>query len=107
MTVYVYLQKNTPAFTKITEFFRKNDPFERARTETVFTEIINILPLKENAYQVEWRETVMDRKTGKTKEVISYKLVAYTSVATPTSEADILKNPIGLIINDLNWSKEL
>jgi type IV secretion system protein VirB5 len=107
MDSYVYLQKNTPAFTKITEYFRKNDPFERARKETVFVEILRILPLKDKAYQVEWRETVMDRQTGQTNNTYNYKLVAYITLSPPDDEAAILKNPIGLIINDLNWSKEI
>ena len=107
LDVYVFLQKNTPAFTKITEFFKNNDPFERARKETLFVEIANVLPLKENAYQIEWRETIMDRKSGQTLHVNSYKLIAYTSLSPPTDESNIIRNPIGLIINDLNWSKEI
>lgn len=105
--VYAYLQKNTPAFTKVTGFFKANDPFERAKKETVFAEILNVLPLKDNAYQIEWRETVMDRQSGQTLTVTNYKLVAYTTVSPPNDEASILKNPMGLIINDLNWSKEI
>ena len=107
MEAYVYLRKNTPAFTKITAFFRKNDPFTRAKKNTVFVEIVRILPLKEKAYQIEWKETVMDRKSGTTTNVYSYKVVVYISLAPPNNEGDILKNPIGLIINDLNWSKEI
>ena len=104
---YVYLRKNTPAYTKVTQFYRKHDPFTRAKTETVFVEIVRIMPLKDKAYQIEWRETVMDRKTGQTKNVYNYKLIAYISLSPPSDEAAILKNPIGLIINDLNWSKEI
>jgi type IV secretory pathway TrbF-like protein len=104
---YVFLQRNTPAFTKVTEFFKKNDPFERAKKETVFAEIISVLPLKDNAFQVEWRETIMDRQSGQTLSTSNYKLVAYTSMSPPTDEGNILKNPTGLIVNDLNWSKEI
>ncbi len=104
---YVFLRKNTPAYTKVTQFYRKHDPFSRAKTETVFVEIVRIMPLKDKAYQIEWRETVMDRKTGQTKNVYNYKLIAYITLSPPADEAAILKNPIGLIINDLNWSKEI
>ncbi len=104
---YVFLRRNTPAYTKVTQFYRKNDPFSRAKTETVFVEIVRIMPLKDKAYQIEWRETVMDRKTGQTKNVYNYKLIAYITLSPPSDEAAILKNPIGLVINDLNWSKEI
>ena len=107
MDVYKYLHKNTPAFNKITEYFRKNDPFERARKETVFAEITRIMPLKDNAWQVEWRETVMDRKTGQALKTDNYKVIAYITISPPTDEAAIIKNPLGIIISDLNWSKEI
>ena len=107
LDAYVFIQKNTPAYTKLTAFYQKNDPFVRARKETVFVEIINVLPLKDNAYQVEWRETVMDRQSGKTQKINNYKLIAYITLAAPNDVASIIKNPIGLIINDLNWSKEI
>ncbi len=107
LEAYVYLRKNTPAFTKITEFFQGNDPFIRAQRETVFIKIIRIMPLKDKAYQIEWKETIMDRKTGETTQEEKFKIVAFVTLSPPQSEEAILKNPIGLIINDLNWSKEI
>lgn len=107
MNVYRYLHRNTPAFNKITEYFRKNDPFERAKNETVFAEITRILPLKDNAWQVEWREKVMDRKTGQTLKTDNYKVILYITISPPTDEAAIIKNPLGIIVSDLNWSKEI
>lgn len=107
MEIYKYLLKNTPAFTKITEFFRTNDPFERAKKETVFAAITRIMPLKDNAWQVEWKETTMDRKTGQALKVNNYKMIAYITTSPPNDEAAIIKNPLGIIISDLNWSKEI
>ncbi len=107
LDAYVFLQRNTPAYTKVSQFFRDNHPFERAKKETVFAEITNILPLKDNAYEIEWNETVMNRKNGQTKTKFSYKLIAYTTLSPPTDGKSIINNPIGLVINDLNWSKEL
>lgn len=107
MGVYAYLRKNTPGFTKITEFYRENDPFERAAKETVFAEIIRIIPLQDNAWQVEWEEKIMDRQSGKLNKTINYKVIAYTTISPPKDDAAIIKNPLGLIITDLNWSKEI
>lgn len=107
LDAYVFIKKNTPAHTKLTDFYKKNDPFERAQTETVYIEIINVLSLKDNAYHVEWKETVMDRQSGQTQKVNNYKLITYITLATPNDVASIIKNPIGLIINDFNWSKEI
>ncbi len=105
--VYVFLRRNTPAFTKVSNYYEQHDPFKRARKTTVFAVVTNVLPLKNNAYQVEWREKVMDRQSGKTIKNNLYKMVAYIALAPPTTEAAIIKNPIGMIIKDLNWSKEM
>ena len=107
MDIYKYIQKNTPAFNKITEFFQENDPFERAKKETVFAAITRIMPLKDNAWQIEWKETTMDRRTGKTIKNNEFKMIAYITISPPNDEAAIIKNPLGLIINDMNYSKEI
>ena len=107
LEIYKYLRKSTPAFTKITNFFQKNDPFERARKETVFAAITRIMPLKDNAWQIEWKETTMDRKTGEPLKTNNFKMICYISISPPNDEAAIIKNPLGIIISDLNWSKEI
>lgn len=107
LDAYVHITKSSPAATKLNEFFRDNDPFKRAKSETVFAEVRQVLPLKDNAYQVQWIEKVMDRKSGQTKSLFQYQAIFYVSRTEPSDEKTIIKNPVGLIINDFNWSREL
>lgn len=103
---YSYLRENSPAHTKLTNYFRDNDPFKRAQSETVNIEVTAPLELQENVYEVEWTEKIMDRKTGQTTSSHHYKMVLYFSTSQPNNANELMKNPLGLIIKDLNWTKE-
>ncbi len=105
--VYNHFLKGTPAATKINDYFTTNQPFERAKKETVSTEVSSVLRVKKDVYEVEWKEVEMDRKTGTTLNQSNYKAVFYVSHHKPNSEKDIAENPAGLIIDDFNWSREI
>lgn len=105
---YAYIQKGTPAATKLNKHYQNNDPFNRAVSETVYVDITGILPLKEGAYQLTWKEKTMDRKTGElTRPVETWTMAAYTEIQTPKDEKTLIRNPTGLVVKDYNWSKEL
>ncbi len=105
---YSYIQKDTPAMTKINEHFQKNDPFKRAEKETVYVDITSILRLKDGAYQIQWQEKTMNRQNGRLiKAAETWSAVCYTEILPPLDERSLLRNPTGLIIKDFNWSKEL
>lgn len=105
---YAYIQKDTPAMTKLNEHFKNNDPFKRAEKETIYVDITSILQLKDGAFQLQWQEKTMDRQTGRlTKLAETWSAVCYTEILQPHDERSLLRNPTGLVIKDFNWSKEL
>ncbi len=105
--VYVHLRQGSPAFNKITAYFSENDPFVRARTETVAVNVTRLLSLGELVWELEWTEYVMDRRTGEETYVHNYRVVMHISIAPPTDTLMIIANPLGIIINDVNWSQQL
>lgn len=105
--VYDHFTTNSPAFNKANIYFQKNDPFKRAQTETVFCEIASILRLQGDAYEIEWVEKVMARNSGRIISSDRYKLIAYVECSPPTDPQAVIRNPLGLTISDLNWSKEI
>lgn len=108
LEAYAYIEKGTPAATKLNNHFQSNDPFQRAVSETVYIEITGILPLKEGSYQLTWKEKIMDRKSGElVRPVETWTAVCFTELKAPKDEKTIIRNPTGLVIKDYNWSKEL
>lgn len=106
LNAYAYLSNADPSTAALNEFFSKNSPFERAQTETVTVEINTALPLTKDSWQIEWTETVRTRK-GAVKEVSRWKAVSSIYLAAPTTEAAMLKNPLGVFIKDYSWTKQM
>jgi type IV secretion system protein TrbF len=111
--VYAMLMKQTPASNKMTAYLNGNpqmNPFKRAETETVNAEIISIIPMTANTWQVDWTETVRARKNG---AIIGqpYRMRALvTMVVRPDvagdSEEQMQANPFGIYVSDYAWSKQ-
>ena len=101
MRAYAYLRPQTPAHTQLTQLFKVQTPFNRAQSELVKVEVVSVLPLSENAWQVEWNETVSDRN-GVTRPVKHFKATLTTDVAEPTTQQAINANPLGFFITSFN-----
>ncbi len=56
--------------------------------------------------QIEWRDIRRDRQ-GAELGTEQWKATANVMVVPPSDEATILKNPLGLYVTELSWSKRL
>ena len=71
LRVYADLAANDPATAKMNEWLNgtpESNPFKRAATEMVSVDIKSIMPQTDSTWQVDWVETVRDRK-GVIKDV--------------------------------------
>jgi type IV secretory pathway TrbF-like protein len=111
--VYSMLRERDPAKRKINDFFNKNEkslPLERAKTETVSVQISPPVRIAgSDSWQVDWSETVYDRQTGEPKEG-PYRMratlqVYLAPIDKDTKSEDFLRNPVGVFIQDLDWTR--
>jgi len=103
---YRYLSENFPSYVAVSTFYQSNSPFERATKEKVTVEIKSILQMSKNTWQIDWVEEVRNKRDIiKTKS--RYRALATITIIPPKTEKMILKNPIGLYIKELTWSKLL
>lgn len=98
---YAYLRPQTPAHTQLTQQFKAQTPFDRAQSELVKVEIVSVLPLSANAWQIEWKETISDRN-GVVRPVKHFKATLTTEVIEPTTQLAINANPLGFFITSFN-----
>lgn len=104
---YGMLSSSDPATAALNEYFQSgNSPFERAKFEVVNIEISSVLPISGQTWEIEWVEQVRDRN-GKAVDQFSMKAAATIAFSPPEDDRSILKNPIGLYIKELSWSKQL
>lgn len=102
------LSSDSPASTSLTGYYAQNDnnPLRRARKELVNIELKSILPTTKDTWAIEWTETTRDRK-GKVMDIARMKAMATIAIVPPRDDAAILRNPIGLYVEDFNWAKQI
>lgn len=102
-TVYAMLKNGSPAHAKMTAFYKANVPFKRAESETVNVQIHNVLPISENSWRVEWLEQKHSRD-GVPLSSVEMSAIITVQLTPPNDEANILRNPMGVFVQDFNWS---
>lgn len=103
---YAYLEPNSKAFNFINEEYREKNPFKQVSKENVRVKVKSIVPQNADTWQVEWEEEIRNLK----EEIISqitYRGFFQVKQIVPTTEEQILKNPLGIFIFDLNYAKIL
>jgi type IV secretion system protein VirB5 len=106
--LFFFIRRDDPTHQMLVEHFKKseNNPFERVASETVSVQVTAALPVTKETWQVEWTETIRT-KSGGEKERRSMKAMVTIDVVAPQSEKVILRNPIGLFVKDLRWTRAL
>jgi len=102
--VYSMIGQGTPAQVFITDWYRNNTPFDRARTETVAVDVRTVLPTTSRTYEIEWTETTRDH-AGTVVVSQNWKGVFTIAVNPPTDEKLAHVNPLGIYVVDTSWSK--
>ena len=104
--VYAMVNGRGAAFTALNDHFRANQPFERAKVETVEVKIQSVLPLTVDTWRVEWEEMRRSRD-GRVMEAAQWQATVTVLVRPPEDDATILMNPTGLYVDVFNWAKRL
>jgi type IV secretory pathway TrbF-like protein len=110
LRVYSLLATNDPATAKMNEWLNGSaeaNPFKRAETEMVDVDIKSVLPGSGSTWQVDWVETVRDRKGAKKSEPYRMRSLVTVYVVPPTTEEQVRKNPLGIFVRDYSWAKQL
>ncbi len=89
----------------LNDYARVNDPFARIGKESVTVQITSVTRASDTSFNVRWTEQrfvngVLDR-TERWNAVVSIVQ------QTPRTEQRVRKNPLGIYVNGLSWSREL
>jgi len=82
----------------------ENDPFKRAASERVTTEVASMVRVSADTWQIDWRETAWD-KSGAPSAPVVWRGMFRVLLQTPQTEDAMAKNPIGLYIDEFHWDK--
>lgn len=102
--IYRYLSPSYPAYNMVNSYYKEHSPFERLSTETVRVKVNSIVKINKGTYQVDWEEIVSDPRGIKIR-TDNFKASLTILTVPPTTESEIIKNPIGLFIKEFNFTK--
>jgi len=103
--VYSFLPAQSRASVKLNSYFRADgNPFERAKEVTVAVNIVAVVRLTEESYRAEWVEVTYGRN-GQEQERERWQAIV-TFELIPPEGAQIITNPLGVYVKDIEWEKE-
>lgn len=89
----------------LNQYAQANDPFKAVGERTVSVQVTSVVRVSDNSFQVKWTEQTFDHDTLAKTE----RWTAILSIVTkqPATAEILKKNPLGLYVNGVNWSREL
>jgi type IV secretion system protein VirB5 len=89
----------------LNEYARANDPFSHVGQNSVAIEVTSVVRASENSFQVRWIERSYANGAPSTTE--RWTAILSIVIRLPANEQRLRKNPLGLYVDGLNWSREL
>lgn len=89
----------------LNEYARTNDPFARVGQVTVAVETTSVVRVSDSSVQVRWIERTYTN--GAITNTERWTAILSLVIQQPRDEARLRKNPLGIYIDGLNWSREL
>ena len=89
----------------LNDYARTNDPFSKIGKAQVAVDVSSVIRASNDSFRVEWVERhYVDDALATTER---WSAILTIVVQTPTDADRLKKNPLGVYVHALNWSKEL
>lgn len=87
------------------EYARGAQPFARVGERTVSVQVTSVVRASDRSFQVKWTETAFER--GSAAGTSRWTAILTVIVRPPKSADTLRKNPLGLYVDAIDWSREL
>ena len=89
----------------LNDFARANDPFGKIGRRSVAIEISSVIRASDSSFEVRWIERAYENGTLASTE--HWRAILSIVLQTPHTAEALRKNPLGIYVNGINWSREL
>jgi type IV secretion system protein VirB5 len=90
--------------TFLNAWAQAHDPFAEAGHEAVTVEVLNVVRRSRRTFDLQWRETRF--VGGQQVAQQRWRALITTTLEPPKTEAELMKNPLGLKIEDVSWTPD-
>jgi type IV secretion system protein VirB5 len=87
------------------EYAREANPFADVGTRTVSVQVTSVVRASESSFQVKWTESHYER--GSLASTSRWTAILTVQLRPPRSPDTLRKNPLGLYVDAIDWSREL
>ena len=89
----------------LNDYARANDPFAKVGKQQVAIEVSSVIRASPSSFRVAWIERRY--QDGSLASTERWSAIITVAVQPPRDADTLRKNPLGIYINAINWSKEL
>ena len=89
----------------LSDYARRNDPFAAVGREQVAVDVTSVIRASPRSFRVAWIERRY--RDGGLAETSRWTAILGVVIQPPTDPEALTRNPLGVFVTSLNWSKEL
>jgi type IV secretion system protein TrbF len=89
----------------LNDFARTNDPFSNLGKLQISVEVSSVIRASPSSFRVAW--TQRSYENGSLSAIERWTAILTVVIDTPRDADRLRKNPLGVYVNAINWSKEL
>ena len=89
----------------LNQYAQTNDPFKAVGERTVSVQVTSVVRVSDGSFQVKWTEQSFVHDA--LAETSRWTAIVSIVIKPPTTAEILKKNPLGIYVNGLNWSREM
>ncbi|MEO0419475.1 MAG: conjugal transfer protein TrbF [Pseudomonadota bacterium] len=93
------------ASTFLNEHARRTDPFGQVGDKSLSVQVTSVVRASDTSFQVKWTESLYAR--GSLVGTSQWTAILTVTVRPPRDAETLRKNPLGLYVDAIDWSREL
>jgi type IV secretion system protein VirB5 len=88
----------------LNDYARQANPFGQIGTRSVSVQVTSVVRASDSSFQVKWTEQVFER--GSLAATSRWTAILGIVLQPPRTAEQLRKNPLGLFVNAIDWSRE-
>jgi type IV secretory pathway TrbF-like protein len=89
----------------LNEYAREADPFTKIGARTATVEVTSVVRASNDSFEIRWKESTYEN--GAVAKTERFTGVVSVILKSPSNAETLRKNPLGLYVHSLNWSRDL